>query len=235
MKPSKTQAPRPTEPTLHSCIRWRVLVVDDHPMTRYGVVQLINDEPDLVVCGEAEDGQQALAAIPSARPALVLADLTMPGKGGLDFIKEVQCLHPGLAVLVVSMHDEVLYAERVLRAGARGYLMKSEGGAKLLEAIREVLQGRVYVSKRMAATILDSLTRRPGGDGRRLGLLSDREFEIFQLLGQGLSTREIAQRLKLSSKTVSVHRLHIKQKLNLRTGPELLRLAVQWAAAQHLV
>ena len=204
-------------------------------MTRYGVVQLINDEPDLTVCGEAADGDEALRAMSAALPDLVLADLTMPGKGGLDFIKEVRQLHPEVAVLVLSMHDENIYAERVLRAGARGYLMKTEGGAKLLEAIRQVLQGQVYVSKPIAAGILDGLTRNPEDRNRRpLGRLTDREFEVFQLVGQGLSTQRIAQCLNLSAKTVCVHRMHIRQKLELPTSAELVRQAVQQAASQQV-
>ncbi len=216
--------------------RRRILVVDDHPMTRHGVTQLINREPDLKVCGEAATAHQALAAIPATRPDLVLADITMPGKSGLEFIKDLQALHPELAVLVMSMHEENIYAERVLRAGGRGYIMKSEGGEKLLAAIRQVLQGQVYVSQSMSAIILDSFTKRRSGMGdARPGVLTDREFEIFQLIGQGLSTHEIGRRLNLSIKTVGTHRLHIKQKLELDTGAQLMQRAVQWAATQQLL
>jgi DNA-binding NarL/FixJ family response regulator len=216
--------------------RRSILILDDHPITRYGLSQLINHERDLVVCGEAEGVPQALAAIRSARPDLVLADITMPGKSGLEFIKDMQTQHPGVPVLVMSMHDESLYAERVLRAGGRGYIMKNEGGERLLEAIRQVLQGHVYVSKQMSAALLDVLARRHSSTREAApSVLSDREFEVFQLMGQGLSAQQIAQRLNLSIKTVGTHRQHIKQKLNARTGPELIRLAVRWAAAQHLV
>jgi len=224
--PGSNRAPR---------ARTRIFLVDDHPITRYGLVQLINHEPDLQVCGEAPNAQDALAGITSARPALILADITMPGKSGLDFIRDARVLHPGLPVLIMSMHDETIYAERVLRAGGRGYIMKSEGGERLLEAIRQVLAGQVYVSKRISASILESLSRPPGASGASLNLLSDREFEIFQLIGQGLSTREIAQRLNLSGKTIGTHRLHIKEKLKLRTGPELIQQAVRWSATQQLV
>ena len=214
----------------------RILIVDDHPITRYGLTQLITHEPDLLVCGEAESAAQALAAIKSARPDLVLADLTMPGKSGLEFIKDMQAQHPGVAVLVMSMHDENIYAERVLRAGGRGYIMKNEGGEKLLEAIRQVLQGRVYVSQSISTALLDVFTRHRSSAGDATpGVLSDREFEVFQLVGQGLSAQQIAQRLNLSVKTVGTHRQHIRQKLKLRTGPELIRQAVRWAAAQQLV
>ena len=215
--------------------RTRILIVDDHPITRYGLIQLINHEPDLLVCGEAESAQQALAILKSTQPVLVLADLTMPGKSGLDFIKDVQALHPGVAVLVMSMHDESIYAERVLRAGGRGYIMKSEGGEKLLEAIRLVLGGQIYVSKRISATILDAFACRSRPGVATPGVLSDREFEVFQLIGQGLTTREIARRLNLSGKTVGTHRLHIKEKLRLQTGAELIKQAVRWSATQQLV
>jgi DNA-binding NarL/FixJ family response regulator len=188
------------------------------------------------VCGEAESVAQALGAIESACPDLVLADITMPGQSGLEFIKDMQAQHPRVAVLVLSMHDETIYAERVLRAGGRDYIMKNEGGEKLLEAIRQVLQGQVYVSQHMSAALLEVFTSHSSSAGEATPTaLSDREFEVFQLLGQGLSTRQIGQRLNVSVKTVGTHRLHIKQKLNLRTGPELIRHAVRWAAAQQLV
>jgi DNA-binding NarL/FixJ family response regulator len=216
--------------------RRRILIVDDHPITRYGLIQLINREQDLVVCGDAESAPQALAAMKSARPDLVLADITMPGKSGLEFIKDVQVQHPGVAVLAVSMHDEGIYAERVLRAGGRGYIMKNEGGEKILQAIRQVLQGQVYVSKSMATALLEGLTRPHSRVSEAApGALSDREFEIFQLIGQGLSAGQIAQRLHLSVKTVETHRQHIKQKLKLPSATEVIRQAVRWAASQQLV
>lgn len=216
--------------------RRRILILDDHPMTRYGLRQLINQEPDLVVCGEAESAPQALAVTASARPDLVLVDLTMPGKGGLEFIKDLRAQYPAVPALVLTMHDESIYAERVLRAGARGYIMKNEGGEKVLEAIRQVLRGEVYVSKIMSSTLLDILTRRhASGREARPGTLTDREFEVFQLIGQGLSAQQIGRRLNLSVKTIETHRQHIKQKLKLQTGPALIRQAVRWAAAQQLV
>lgn len=224
-----TKPPTPAEAN-------RIFVVDDHPVTRYGLIQLINREPDLRVCGEAQNARQALAQIGAAQPALVLADLTMPGKSGLDFIREMRSEHPAVAVLAISMHDEAIYAERVLRAGARGYIMKSEGGGKLLAAVRRVLSGQIYVSKNISAAILNSLTpRHPGPASGALGSLSDREFEIFQLIGLGLATPQIARRLHVSSKTIGTHRTHIKEKLNLHTAPQLIRQAVRWSATQQLV
>ncbi len=227
---------KPTQKPRAAKVRRRILILDDHPVTCYGLRQLINHEADLQVCGDAETASQALAAIKANRPDLVLADITLPGKSGLEFVKDMRAQHPGVPVLVMSMHDENVYAERVLRAGGRGYLMKNEGGEKLLQAIRQVLQGQVYVSPSISAVLLDGLTRLHASARESTpGVLSDREFEIFQLLGQGLSGRQIGQRLNLSVKTVDTHRQHIRQKLKLRTGPELIREAVRWAATQQLV
>ena len=217
-------------------MRSRVLVVDDHPMTRYGIVRLIAQEPDLVVCGEAENASRALAAVSALKPQVVLADLTMPGGEGLEFIKDVRSLHPEVAVLVVSMHDEALYAERALRAGARGYIMKNEGGAKLVEAIRQVLQGKTYVSENMSGKVLEIFSgRRRREDDTTIGKLTDREFEVFRLLGQGMTTREIGQQLRLGTKTVETHRLHVREKLGLKSGPALIKYAVRWAGTQELM
>jgi DNA-binding NarL/FixJ family response regulator len=155
-------------------MRHKVLVVDDHPMTRYGIVRLIEQEPDLVVCGEAENASSALAAVTVLKPQMVLTDLTMPGGEGLEFVKDVRSLHPAVAVLVVSMHDEALYAERALRAGARGYIMKNEGGEKLVEAIRQVLQGKTYVSENMSGKVLEIFSHRRRRAGRHHYWQADR-------------------------------------------------------------
>ena len=214
--------------------RKRLLIVDDHPIMRQGLALLINEEPDLIVCGEAETANQAIDAIGKLNPDLVLADITMPGKTGLDLIKDLQTLHPGTAVLVMSMHDESLYAERVLRAGGRGYVMKQQGGQVLLEAIRRVLAGQIAVSDRMSSKILEIFSgRRDETGGSPVGKLTDREFEIFQLVGQGKGTKEIASQLNLSAKTVDVHRLNIKQKLQLQSAPELIHYAVCWVQAER--
>ena len=214
--------------------RKRLLVVDDHPMMRQGLAQLIGNEEDLEVSAEAENGAQAIAAINLDRPDLVLADISLPDKNGLELIKDVQALHPGLPMLVISMHDESLYAERVLRAGGRGYIMKQEGGKKLMEAIRRVLNGQIYGSERMASRILEVFSGRPiEKSANPVGSLSDREFEVFQWLGQGKGTREIAAQMHLSVKTVEVHRANIKRKLGLKSAPELVRCAVQWAEADR--
>ena len=211
----------------------RVLLIDDHPFMRAGLAQLINAQSDLVVCGEAGNPVDAFQNLARIKPELVLSDLTMPGRSGLEFIKDLKAALPDLTVLVVSMHDEVVFAERALRAGARGYIMKEAGGENLLAAIRQVLRGEVYVSPRMSSQILNSLsTRRPRGSTSPIGQLTDREFEVFQMIGQGKSTRDIAEQLHLSSKTVDVHRSHLKEKLGLKDATALIRHAVRWVETQ---
>ncbi len=232
MKPSSA---RPKPPAAADPVqRRRVLLVDDHPFMRAGLAQLIEHQPDLAVCGEAGNPAEALHAIAKVRPDLILTDLTMPGRSGLEFVKDLIASDASLAVLVVSMHDEAVYAERALRAGARGYIMKEEGGEALLAAIRQVLRGEVYVSPRMSARILEGLsTRRPRGSTSPIEKLTDREFEVFQMIGQGKSTRDIAEQLHLSSKTVDVHRSHIKEKLELKDATALIRHAVRWVETQQ--
>jgi DNA-binding NarL/FixJ family response regulator len=207
----------------------KILIVDDHPMTRQGLITLIESEPDLTVCGEAETAGQALEAVQHSYPDLVLADISLPGKNGLELVKDLRSMHPEIPVLVISMHDEMLYAERVLRAGGRGYIMKQEGGKKIMDAIRQILAGKVFVSERLSAQILENLSSQNRRSTRSpVEKLTDREFGVFELIGEGLATREIALQLHLSAKTVEVHRLHIKQKLKLKTATELIRYAVRW-------
>jgi DNA-binding NarL/FixJ family response regulator len=209
--------------------RARVLIVDDHPMMRAGLVHVINHQPDLVVCGEAENAAEALDAVDAGRPDLVLADITLPGKSGLELIKDIKAIRPELPILVISMHDESLYAERVLRAGARGYITKHEGGEKLMQAVRHVLSGQIYVSEKMSAHILERFS---GGQAAAVcslvAQLSDREFGVFELLGEGLSAHEIAARLHISTKTVDAHRAKIKAKLVIKTTSELISYAARW-------
>jgi DNA-binding NarL/FixJ family response regulator len=211
----------------------RLLIVDDHPMMRAGLAQLIDNEGDLKVCGEADNAGQAINAVARQKFDLALVDISLPDKNGLELIKDLRALNRELPVLVVSMHDEMIYAERVLRAGARGYIMKQEGGQKFLQAIRRVLAGQIYVSEKMSARVLENLSgtysQNTASPVRRL---SDREFEVFRLVGQGISTSDIAKRLRLSIKTVEVHRANIKQKLNLTTATELVRFAVRWLDSQ---
>ena len=213
-----------------------ILILDDHPMMREGLAQLINNEAGLSVCGEAGTGQDAFALAAKLKPDLLLADISLPDKSGLEVIKELRSFHPDIAVLVISMHDESLYAERVLRAGGRGYIMKQEGGKKLMEAIRQVLSGKIYVSEKISEKLLGSFSERSNSAKRDAPMenLTDREFEVLQLLGQGKGTREIAAQLHLSGKTIEAHRANIKRKLNLKTGPELVRYAVRWVETQKV-
>ena len=216
--------------------RHKILLLDDHPMTRYGMARLIEQEPDLVVCGEAASARAALEAVQTHKPDVVLVDLTMPGGEGLEFIKDMKALHPEIAVLVVSMHEEDVYAQRALRAGSRGYIMKSAGGEQLVKAIRQVLEGKIYLSDNMSGKILEVFSgQRQPGETSTLDKLSDREFEVFRLLGQGLTTREISQRLHLGTKTVDTHRLHLRQKLGFKTGAALIKYAIQWAGSQQMI
>lgn len=211
-----------------------ILIVDDHPMMRTGLAQLINNEPDLKVFAEADSARQAVAAAGCQKFNLALLDLSLPDKNGLELIKDLRVLQPDLPLLVVSMHDEMIYAERVLRAGARGYIMKQEGGQKILQGIRQVLAGRIFVSEKMSARIMETFSNRHGSNetSSPVQQLSDREFEVYQLIGQGIGTRSIAERLHLSTKTVEVHRAHIKHKLHLKTATELVRHSVRWVDSQ---
>lgn len=212
--------------------RKKIFIVDDHPMMREGLTQLIAQEKDLAVCGQAEDAAEALDQIEKLKPDLALVDITLRSTNGLELIKDLRIRAPLTAILVISMHDESLYAERVLRAGGRGYIMKQEGGKKLMEAIRHMLGGKIYVSEKMSAKILDIFSGRRTESSSPVEKLTVREFEVFQLLGQGRSTKEIADKLHVSTKTVEVHRVNIKQKLNVTTAPELICFAIRWMESQ---
>ena len=197
-------------------------------MTREGLAHLIDGEPDLIVTWKAENAAQALAVITHERPDLVLTDITLPDKNGLELIKDLRALQPELAILVISMHDESLFAERSLRAGARGYITKQEGGERLMQAIRQVLSGAIYVSATIAARIVETFSGQPRSARSPISQLSDREFEVYQLIGQGKSTKEIASQLHLSDKTVAVHRGNIKRKLEITSAGELIHHAIRW-------
>jgi DNA-binding NarL/FixJ family response regulator len=209
----------------------RILIVDDHPMMRQGLRTLISHQQDLTVCGEAETAGQALEAVATLMPDLILTDITLPGRNGIELIKDISAIKPGLLILVISTHDESLYAERVLRAGARGYLMKHENPSTMIQAIRQVLAGRIFVSGKMSAQILESVAGL-GPTATPIKGLSDREFEVFQLIGRGKSTIQIAQELHISTKTVEAHRAHIKEKLHLSTMSELISFAARWVETQ---
>lgn len=211
----------------------RVFLVDDHPIVITGFTLMLNAQPDLEVCATANSAEEALEKIPKEKPDLVITDVTLPGRSGLELLKDLAAVLPGCRVLVVTMHDELLYAERALRAGARGYLMKEAGSEKMLAAIRHVLQDQVYVSERMQAKILSGMIgQQPKSSESPIAKLSDREFEIFRLMGEGKATKEIAAQLHLSHKTVAVHRANIKEKLGVTNSSELVHQAVRWVASQ---
>jgi DNA-binding NarL/FixJ family response regulator len=209
--------------------RKRVMMVDDHPLTRAGLAQLIGKQEDLCLCCEAAGRNDALKYLEHNAPDLVIMDLSIPGGGGLELIKDLLTLYPRLSILVLSMHDENLYAARALRAGARGYVMKEAGAELVLQAIRTVLGGGVYLSRGMTARIVESVSHMPlRRSASSLEQLTDRELEIFRCIGEGRGTKEIATRLNLSPKTVDVHRANIRTKLDLRDTTALFRYAVCW-------
>jgi DNA-binding NarL/FixJ family response regulator len=206
----------------------RIMLVDDHPVMREGLLQLIKQEPDLSICGQYEDAATAFAAVPLVRPDLAIIDLSLRGSSGLELVKNSHASYPKLRILVLSMYDETLYAERVLRAGAAGYIMKQEAAENVLVAIRRVLGGGVYLSEKMSSKLMHQwVGGKPHEGGSLLEQLSDRELEVFGLIGQGRSTRQIAEHLRLSVKTVESHRAHIKEKLNLKDANELVHTAIR--------
>ena len=220
----------PEEAAPAATAKRRVLIVDDHPIFRDGIIQLINQEPDLCVCGEASAAPQALTAVEELKPDMVVSDISIQGTNGIELMKSIRAQHPNLPVLMVSMHDENLYAERALRAGARGYIMKAAPSEKVLEAIRRILEGGMYLSEALNGQLLNTFF---AGRGEKAGAsaidqLSDRELEVFRALGEGKGTREIADAFNLSVKTVETHRAHIKDKLKIKTATELIRAAVEW-------
>jgi DNA-binding NarL/FixJ family response regulator len=205
-----------------------VLIVDDHPLLRQGLALLINREPDLTVCGEAEEAHAAMREIAAKQPDILIADISLNGPDGLDLLKNLRMLYPTLPVLILSMHDESIYAERALRARANGYIMKQEATEKVLVAVRRILGGDIYLSDRMANKLLHQYVSGGSADmNSRLSALSDRELEVFRLIGEGRSTRQIAEKLHLSIKTVETYQAHIKEKLSLQSGRELVQHAIQ--------
>jgi DNA-binding NarL/FixJ family response regulator len=211
----------------------KILIVDDHPLVRKGIATLISQEPDLEVSGEAASAHEALLAMKKCKPDVALVDLTLKDSSGLELIKDIQIQYPKVRILVLSMRDEGFYAERVLRAGAMGYIIKEEGGPKVIDGIRKVISGQIYVSDKMATKVMEKII---GGKAESASStfdeLSDRELEIFEFIGNGLATREIAKKLNISPKTVESHREHIKQKLKLETAAELTKQAIQWVQCQ---
>lgn len=209
-------------------IKRRIFLVDDHPLIRERLTQLIEREPDLTVCGEAASAPQALQGLPTVKPDLVVVDISLKDSSGLELIKDIKNLHPSLPVLVLSMHDESLYAERVLRAGAKGYITKQEATTKVLAAIRRILSGEVYMSEEMVARLLNRCVQGNTFGATPVESLADRELEVFQLIGRGKGTRQIAEELHIGIKTVESYRARIKEKLNLDSAHALVQYAIQW-------
>lgn len=238
MKPKKkTTAPAATSAVLDqepeqvdAPAKLKVLLVDDHPITRQGMKALVNQQPNLEVCGEADNAPYAIELVGKLQPDLAIVDIALKTTNGIELTKNIKVQAPNLPVLIVSMHDEGLYAERALRAGAMGYLMKQEAGEKIVAAIQRLLAGEIYLSDKIKEKMLHRFVNKKG-DGMVFSIdtLSDREMEVFQLIGNGYSTRQIAQKLNLSSKTIDSYREHLKLKLNLESGAELVRHAIQWA------
>jgi len=210
-----------------------VFLVDDHPLVREWLANLINRQADLVVCEEAESAPQALRQIAAAQPDIVILDITLAHGSGLELIKDIKCQCSKTDIIVLSMHDESLYAERALRAGAKGYVMKKETTKKIVTAIRQVLEGRLYVSDRFSETLAGSLLQGKQPNASPIQELSDRELEVFGMIGQGVETRLIAESLSISIKTVQVYCSRIKEKLKLANATELLREAVLWHESQQ--
>jgi len=211
----------------------RVIVVDDHPIVRQGLTQMINRDGDLIVCGEAEEARSALQAIATLSPDIVVIDISLNGPSGLEILKTIRQTDPALRVLILSMHDEMVYAERALRAGANGYIMKQEATEMVLVAIRRILGGEVYVSNRVANRMLRQLVGgAPSSRKSPVDDLTDRELEVFRLIGEGHGTRQISDELHLSVKTVETYQSHIKEKMGLRNARELVQYAIQWAISE---
>lgn len=209
--------------------RTRILLVDDHAVVRFGIAQLINHQPDLMVCGEEENASQALAAIAKVKPDLVIADISLKDSSGLELMRNIKAQYGKLPVLVVSAHDETIYAEIAFRAGALGYLMKQEALEKVVPALRRVLGGNIYVSEAMTAKMLQQQVRgQTDVNESPVKSLSDREMEVFQMIGQWKKTKEIAQELHLSIKTIEYYREQIKRKLNVNSSSELTHYATSW-------
>ena len=211
-----------------------VFIVDDHPLVREWLTNLVNQQPDLVVCGESESAPEAFAAIGASRPDIAIVDISLKNSSGIELIKSLKESHPAVAVLVLSMHEESHYASRALRAGARGYVMKRETTRKVIEAIHRILEGKLYVSEALAGELAAHFIEDKKGNGRSpIEQLSDRELEVFDMLGRGLGTRQIALALGISLKTVQAYCARMKEKLNLDSGTELLREAIRWNDNRH--
>ena len=224
-----------SNPSVVATRKRRVFLVDDHPLVREGLTNLINGQNDLIVCGEAEDSAGAITGIAKTRPDVALVDISLKNESGLELVKNLENQFPLVALIVLSMHDEALYAERALRAGARGYVMKRESTKSVLASVRRVLEGGVYVSERVVNSMARRFSSSPKGvESSPVERLSDRELEIFRLLGQGRTTAQIAEDLHLSLKTVQAYCARAKEKFGVSSLGELLRAAIRWEDATHL-
>ncbi len=217
-----------------SSVAKRIFIVDDHPLMRRGYAYLLEQECDLEICGEAGNAEDALPAIRTCRPDLVIADIALQGMNGIEFTKRLQAEMPRIPVLIVATHEETFYAERALKAGARGFIMKREVDTVVVEAIRRVLEGGLYLSESMSTRMLLRFSRRSGRDGPAIEHLTDRELEVFEMFGRGQSTREVAEALHISPKTVESHRGRIKEKLAIGSTPELVKRSVLWVQNRQL-
>ena len=211
----------------------RIYIVDDHPLVRHGLSQIVANEADMEICGEAEDSPAAIRGVGEANPDAIIVDISLKGANGLELIKNLKAIHEDIPILVFSMHDETIYAQRALRAGAKAYVMKKESPSKVVDAIRKIIQGEIYVSPSVADQVLHQIVSGPGNVSTSpVDRLTDRELEVVQLIGRGLSSREVAESLHLSVKTIESHRAHVKEKLGLRNATELVQFSVQWVDQQ---
>jgi DNA-binding NarL/FixJ family response regulator len=216
-------------------LKVQILIVDDHPMTRDGIAQLINEQTDLEVCAQASSATEALSLTAETKPQIILLDLTLPDRNGIELIRDLKAINPDIRILVLTMHDEEVYGERALRAGADGYLMKVEGGRKLLSAIQTVIAGEISVSATLSSGIMRGISgKAPSKKDQVLNDLSGRELEVFLLLAEGIPTRTIGTRLNVTAKTVEAHRTNIKTKLGIATASELISYAARWSTAEPL-
>jgi len=206
----------------------KVFLIDDHPLVREWLATLLNRQPDFQVCGEASDGAEAVKLIATANPDVAIVDISLEGGSGIELIKGIKAAHPNVVMVVLSMHDESLYAERALRAGAKGYVMKREATKKIIPAIRRVLEGKLFVSDKFLTTIAERLVEWNVSPGSPVAQLSDREMEVFQMIGQGMETRQIAEAMHVNFKTVQAFAARIKKKLMVNNATELVREAVLW-------
>lgn len=213
----------------------RIVLIDDHPIMRHGLAQLIRAEDGLDVIGEAGSAREGLEVVGNLKPDLAVIDLTLPDKNGLELVKDIRALHPSTLCIVLSMHDETLYGERALRAGARGYVMKEEAADHLVTAIHKIISGGLYVSESLNARMLEQVTGTARSKATGMEALTDRELEILALIGKGVATKIIAAQLSISARTVEAHRAHIKEKLGMTDGAALVRYAVQWVESRAKV